>query len=129
MLHSRIKRVEDQYQKEIAKILAYDLRDPRIQMATPNHVKISKDLREAQVFVSVLPDDAESKAAAMEALESATGYIKRLLAKRLQLKRLPDPHFKLDESIGKAFEVYAVLDRIKEEKEESPEDATESPES
>jgi ribosome-binding factor A len=114
MLHSRMKRVEQEIQQELARILAYEMRDPRIQMVTPTHVSVSKDLREATVHVSFLNDDPESAEEAMNALEAGKGYIKRLLASRIVIKRLPDLHFRLDTSIGEAFELYKVLDKAVE---------------
>lgn len=112
MLHSRMKRVEEMIQQELAKILAYDLQDPRVRMASPSQVKVSKDLREAVVHISLLEDDPDVQAEAMEALESAKGYIKRLLADRVRLKRLPDPHFKLDTTCRDAFELFKVMDQV-----------------
>jgi len=115
MLHSRLKRVEQEIQHELARILAYEMRDPRIEMVTPTHVKISKDLREAVVHVSVLNDDPESGAETMAALEAGKGYIKRLLASRIVIKRLPELHFKLDTSLSKAFELFKIMDKALEE--------------
>jgi len=117
MLHSRLKRVEQEIQHELARILAYEMRDPRIEMVTPTHVKISKDLHEAVVHVSVLNDDPESAAETMAALEAGKGFIKRLLASRIVIKRLPELHFKLDTSLSKAFELFKVLDKALEEDE------------
>ena len=115
MLHSRLKRVEQEIQQELAKILAYQMRDPRIRMVTPAHVKISKDLHEAVVHVSILDDDPESAVETMAALEAGKGFIKRLLAARIVLKRLPELHFKLDTSLSKAFELFRTLDTALEE--------------
>jgi ribosome-binding factor A len=115
MLHSRLKRVEQEIQQELAKILAYEMRDPRIEMVTPTHVKISKDLREAVVHVSMLNDDPESSAETMAALEAGKGFIKRLLAARIVIKRLPEIHFKLDTSLSKAFELFKIMDKALEE--------------
>lgn len=115
MLHSRIKRVQEEYQHELAKIIAYDLSDPRLEFVSVTGVKVSKDLREAVVHVSVLADAEERDREALEALESARGYLKRLLAERLSLKRLPDPHFVLDTSEREAFRLFGIMERLKEE--------------
>ena len=114
MLHSRMKRVEGQYQLELAKILAYDLDDPRVQFVSVTAVKVSNDLREAVVHVSLLEDDHRKGREALEGLESARGYIKRLLAERLRLKRLPDPHFKLDTTQRDAFHLFRVIEEVQQ---------------
>ena len=115
MLHSRMKRVAEQYQHEMAKILAYDLQDPRLEFVSVTGVKISNDLREAIVFVSPLEDAPEKHQAVLEALEAAHGYVKRLLAARLALKRLPDPQFKLDTTGRDAFRLFHIMEEIRED--------------
>jgi ribosome-binding factor A len=115
MLHSRIKRVEELYQRELAQIMAYEMSDPRIKMVTATRVTISKDLRDATIFISVLSDDLEEQEQTVAALNAAKGYIKRVLASRIVLKRLPDPYFKLDHSVEKAFQLFKVMSQIQEE--------------
>ncbi|MBN1868311.1 30S ribosome-binding factor RbfA [Candidatus Sumerlaeota bacterium] len=115
MLHSRLKRVEELLGQELAKILNYDLRDPRITLVSVTGVKVSRDLSEAVVHVSLLDDAPEKVRDAMEALESARSYVKRLLAERVSLKRHPDIHFKHDPSTSEAFHVFKILEEIQRE--------------
>jgi ribosome-binding factor A len=125
MLHSRIKRVQEEYHHAVANILAYEIRDPRLEFASVTRVKISKDLREAVVYYSLLNDDAEAIEQAREALESARGYIKRLLASHIELKRLPDPRFVLDTTTRDAFHIFKLMQEVHTDAplEETPEDA------
>jgi len=113
-----MKRVQAEYQEIIAKIIAYDLSDPRLEFTSVTGVEITKDLREATVHVSLLNDDPEAGTAAIAALGSAKGYIKRLLAKKISLKRLPDPHFRLDTSGREAFRLFHIMEELR--KEENP---------
>jgi ribosome-binding factor A len=124
MLHSRIKRVQEEYHHAVANILAYEIRDPRLEFASVTRVKISKDLREAVVYYSLLNDDAEAVEQAREALESARGYIKRLLASHIELKRLPDPRFVLDTTTRDAFHIFKLMQEVHTDAplEETPED-------
>ena len=78
-------------------------------------VKISKDLREAIVHISLLSDDPEVAQETIDALEAAKGYIKRILATRISLKRLPDPHFKLDTVTRDAYRLFGIMEGIKQE--------------
>ncbi|HUT23048.1 MAG TPA: 30S ribosome-binding factor RbfA [Sumerlaeia bacterium] len=125
MLHSRIKRVEEEYRHQLAQIIAYEIADPRVGLATVTRVRVSKDLSEAVVLVSFLEDDPAQADEALSVLQAARGYIKCLLAERLSLKRLPDPHFRLDNSAKKAFQVYDILSEIK--REEPPADSSSLP--
>jgi ribosome-binding factor A len=108
----------------VANILAYEIRDPRLEFASVTRVKISKDLREAVVYYSLLNDDAEAVEQAREALESARGYIKRLLASHIELKRLPDPRFVLDTTTRDAFHIFKLMQEVHTDAplEETPED-------
>ena len=115
MLHSRIKRVQSEYQEVLAKIITYDLNDPRLEFASVTGVQITKDLREAIVHISLLNDAPEAGAEALTALESAKGFIKRLLVKRISLKRLPDPHFRLDTSGREAFKLFHIMEELRRE--------------
>ncbi|HNY27093.1 MAG TPA: 30S ribosome-binding factor RbfA [Candidatus Sumerlaeota bacterium] len=112
MLHSRIKRVEEEYHHAVANILAYEIRDPRLEFASVTRVKISKDLREAVVYYSLLNDAEDAIQEAREALESAKGYIKRLLAAHIDLKRLPDPRFLLDTTTRDAFHIFKLMQEV-----------------
>ncbi len=124
MLQSRIKRVQEEYHHAVANILAYEIRDPRLEFASVTRVKISNDLREAVVYYSLLNDDADAVEQAREALESARGYIKRLLASHIELKRLPDPRFVLDTTTRDAFHIFKLMQEVHTDAplEETPED-------
>jgi len=113
MAHTRIERVEELIKEQLAKIIQKDLADPRIGFATVAHVKMSKDLRSAVVGVSFLNDEAGAVAAALEALEHATGFIRRALGQNVRLKFLPDLHFVHDGSAAYASRIQVVLNQIK----------------
>ncbi len=112
MLHSRIKRVQEEYHHAVANILAYEISDPRLEFVSVTRVKISKDLREAVVYFSMLQDDEESLKHASEALESAKGFVKRILATHISLKRLPDPRFVLDTTTRDAFHIFKLMQEV-----------------
>ncbi len=116
MQPDRIKRVENQVSRELAVILDQDIKDPRVGMATVSHVRVSKDLRTADVHVSRLGDDAEEDAQCMEALASAAGYIRRLLGERIALRFLPELRFHLDTSARKAIELEKIFKEIESER-------------
>ena len=105
----RIVRISEEVKKEISSIIQNDIKDPRL----PNLVSIiscnvTKDLRYAKVYVSVLGDE-EQKKNAMSALKSAAGFIRRELGHRVQLRYTPEIHFELDTSIEHGIYINKLL--------------------
>ena len=84
MEHKRSDRVADLILTELAEVLLRRVNDPRLADITLTAVDVSPDLRQAKVFYSLLGDE-EKKAAATVGLESARGFVKRELGKRLYL--------------------------------------------
>jgi ribosome-binding factor A len=76
-------------------LLQSGMNDPRLGFITVTGVELSKDLRHAEVFVSILGDD-EARTRSMEGLASAAGYLRHELAHTLNLRRTPDLRFHLD---------------------------------
>jgi ribosome-binding factor A len=105
----RVERVAAQLRQEISEIIVRDLKDPRIGMATITEVKLSPDLRNATVKVSVVGEE-ESRKAAIDGLEHAKGFIRRELGLRLSnLRFAPDLHFQLDEGVAYSVRVSQLL--------------------
>jgi ribosome-binding factor A len=95
--------------QEISEIIVRDLKDPRIGMASITEVKLSPDLRNATVKVSVVGQE-ESRKAAIDGLEHAKGFIRRELGLRLSnLRFAPDLHFQLDEGVAYSVRVSQLL--------------------
>jgi ribosome-binding factor A len=121
MATRRQERVSERIHHEISDLLQNEIRDPRLTFVTVTDVEISPDLKLATVYVSALGDD-EAKAAALAGLERASGYIRRELAQRLQMRVTPAVRFVLDESWERGARVDALLDSLHS----SPSDDSES---
>jgi ribosome-binding factor A len=115
----RSARVEQFIKEELSQILQREVRDPRIGFVSVTDVEVSVDLRHARVFVSVL-GDAEAKAATMDGLHSAVGYIRRALGSRLQMRHTPEISFRLDESIERGARVNKLLGEVAKESHADP---------
>lgn len=111
----RIEKVAERLRHELSKIIQQELKDPRIGFVTVTGVNITKDLRLARVYFSVLGDKAQ-KEGVQKGLESATGFIKKLIGQRIRLRYTPDLEFRLDESIEYCQHIDEVLKRIEEKK-------------
>lgn len=115
MSKQRPERVQEALRQEISKIVLDEIKDPRLGFITITKVELTKDLRYAKVYFSVLGDMKE-KTLALKGLNSAKGYIRSLIAGRIKLRLVPDIAFKIDESLEHTKEIYDLLDRIKKEK-------------
>lgn len=94
-MSQRLRRVNESV-KEVLAGLIVDLKDPRIGFVTVTDVRTTPDLRHAEVFYTVLPDDDETAAATAEGLDSAASMLRRELGSRLRMKNVPDLHFSTD---------------------------------
>ncbi|HHL39009.1 MAG TPA: 30S ribosome-binding factor RbfA [Deltaproteobacteria bacterium] len=119
MSYSRAERVGDLIKKEIAELLQHgDIKDPRVGFVTITRVKMSRDLKLAHVFFSMLGDDEQQRRRSREGLMSACGFIRRRLAKSLDLKHIPVVDFLFDDSIEYGSRIERILRDIREDDEE-----------
>jgi len=110
---SRKDKVQDAIQKEVSNILQNELNDPRLGFVTITGVEVTADLRYAKVFYSVLGKEEDYKKS-KKALDSALGFIRRLVAERIQLRFAPELTFKEDKSSEYSCRIQEVLNEIKE---------------
>jgi ribosome-binding factor A len=108
---SRADRVSGLIQEVLSDLLKKDIHDPRLQMATITNVKMSRDLRLARVYFSIHGDSSKTEDAA-KGFESARGFIKRSLARKLSLRYMPDLIFFYDESFDYGSHIDELLKRI-----------------
>ena len=106
---SRADRVSGLIQEVLSELLKKNIRDPRLAMATITSVKMSRDLKLARIYFTIYGDSEKSEAAT-QGFESARGFIKRSLARRLSLRYMPDLKFFYDDS----FEYGSHIDRLLE---------------
>jgi len=111
MPFSRADRVSGLIQEVLSDLLKKDIHDPRLKMATITNVKMSRDLKLARVYFSIFGDSSKAQAAA-DGFESARGFIKRSLARKLSLRYMPDLKFFYDESFEYGSHIDELLRKI-----------------
>ncbi|NLL04327.1 MAG: 30S ribosome-binding factor RbfA [Clostridiaceae bacterium] len=95
----RTVRISEEMKREISTIIQSELKDPRLScMISVTSVNVTKDLRYAKVYVSIMGNDEEKKNA-LDGLKSAAGFIRREVGQRIQLRYTPEVQFELDNSI------------------------------
>ena len=108
----RTERVAEAVRDALAEVVQRELKDPRIPMIfTITGVKVSRDLQEAQVYFSQLPDDEEAVEETLDALDSASGFLRTALAQRVRMKSTPSLKFFWDDSEQRAQRINAILAR------------------
>lgn len=115
MSSARPERVQEAIRQEVSKIVQNEIKDPRLGFITITTVELTRDLRYARVFFSVLGEEKDKKLA-LKGLKSAKGYIKGLLADRIKLRYMPEIEFKIDDSYEHTMRVHDILDKIKKER-------------
>jgi ribosome-binding factor A len=110
----RMERLAEQIRDDVAEMVAGELKDPRIGLATVTRVELSADLRHARVLVSVEGDE-QARDETLEGLLSSAGFVRRELGKRLRLRRTPEVFFALDRGTENENRIEALLNRLKKE--------------
>ncbi len=112
--YKRAERVKHVIQEELSRILQRDVKDPCVKFVTVTNVKLTDDLREARVLISIMGEE-QDRESVLSGLQRATGYIRRELGHRLKLKYTPAIIFAFDESLDRQERILDLLDSIHHE--------------
>lgn len=108
----RTERINVILRRYISEIISRDMKDPRLaSLITIINVTVSKDIRHARVFTSVMGDSNKS-AQTVETLNSASGFIRQNLMPKLRTKNVPHLKFVLDDSIQKGNHLLGKIDTV-----------------
>jgi len=114
--HRRSDRVAAAIREEVAVFLAEEAKDPRITgMVTVTGVEVTRDLRHAKVFVSIMGSEADRNTT-FEGLASVAGHLRSRVGRALRLRLAPEISFRPDESIAHASRIESLLAQIKDAK-------------
>ncbi len=114
-------RINGEVMKELSLIIRQEIKDPRIHMMTSvTDVEVAPDLKTCKAYISVMGSEEEKKATIM-GLRSAEGYIRRQLAKNLNLRNTPEIQFILDKSIEYGVRMGKIINEISQQNKEEDE--------
>lgn len=103
---SRSDRIAEQIQRELADLLQFEVKDPRVGMVTITDVEVSGDLAHAKIFYSANAASAETQ----KGLERSAGFMRSQLGKRMLLRTIPQLHFIYDASIDRGMRISKLID-------------------
>ena len=115
MLTERQRRLGELLRAEISEILLREVRDPGIHgLVTITGVRVSADLGHALVFVSIYGEEGQIPQT-LDALDRAGPFMRALLRERLDLRRIPELNFRLDDTPARAQRIEMALKKLREE--------------
>lgn len=117
---SRARRVEQQIQRELAQLLQFERKDPRLAWVTVVDVRLTPDLSLATIYVSVLGKAGSDAAEVVPVLNQAAGYFRTELGRRMKLRTTPQLRFFYDEVEDEARRVDDLLRQVKDDLTEGP---------
>ena len=113
MDYERSERVGELLTEVIAEVLREEIRDPRVSAVTVTAAKVSKDLRQARIYFTIL-GGAGNKDTVLAGLKSALGFMRSKIGKRLNLRYVPTLEFFYDESVDQAERIDKLLKQVKQ---------------
>lgn len=112
MGYPRTNRISEEIKKLVSGMLFHELKDPRIcPLTSVVAVDVTRDLRYANIFISVYGSDQERENT-INALTKAAGFVRKEIGKKLKLRYTPEPLFKLDLSIEKAVYISSLINKV-----------------
>lgn len=109
--YNRIDRISEEVKRELSAVIR-ELKDPRLpSVVSVIGVRITKDLKYAKAYISVM-GSAEQQKAALDALKSASGFIRREMGHRVNLRITPEFTFEIDNSIEYGAHINEVLKNL-----------------
>ena len=121
----RSQRVGDFLKRELASLIQFEIRDPRVGMVSVTDVEVSRDMSHAKVFVTVLGKETEEETAeSMEVLNQAAGFLRTQVAKSNNARTTPKLRFYFDSSVGRGQQLSKLIDDAVSADKQSADDAT-----
>jgi ribosome-binding factor A len=108
-------RLQEDFRREIAWVIANRVRDPRVpEVVTVNEIMLAPDTRNATVMISIFAEESVQKEA-LDVLNKAAPFIQNVVAPRIRIKHFPKLYFKLDKSLDYRERLDHLLENIKDD--------------
>ena len=117
MANYRGGRINEEFKREISSLIQNDVKDPRLTaMISVTDVKVTKDLRYAKVYVSIFCNDEDEKKNNLAALKGASGFIRKTVGQKINLRHCPEIIIELDDSINYGMHMDELIQKISSKK-------------
>ena len=113
MQQTRLERINSEIRKEISDILKNNINDPRVKgLVSVVTVDTSNDLSHCKIYLSIFSGKAEQDKATFKAISSMSSFIRKELARRIDLRIIPELHFKLDDGFNQSEKMNKLIDSL-----------------
>ncbi|MHB1456633.1 MAG: 30S ribosome-binding factor RbfA [Armatimonadota bacterium] len=109
---TRQERINEMLKIEVSDIIRRELKDPRLGFITITGAEVSKDLRHAKIFISVMGDENQ-KQETFGVLQRASGFIRSEFSKRATMKMVPAISFRMDSGVEQGARIFELLQKVK----------------
>lgn len=109
--YKRTDRVADQIQKELAQLIAHQVKDPRVGMVTITGVDVTREFDHAKIYFTVMGADSVGVEDTLTGLAKAAGFLRRELGKAIRLRTIPQLHFHYDSTIEHAAHLSNLIEK------------------
>lgn len=108
--YKRTDRVADQIQRELAQLIAQQVKDPRVGMVTITGVDVSREFDHAKIYITVMGGDQDAIKETLVGLRAAAGFLRRELGRAIRIRTIPQLHFMYDESIEYGHRLTSLIE-------------------
>jgi len=112
---ARARRIADRIREELADLIQREVSDPRLSMVTVTAVDVDRELAFATVYITAIGSD-DRREEVLQALERATGFIRKQLSARIRLRQFPKLRFRWDASQTRGARIDELLEMLEQEK-------------
>jgi len=116
-MSTRQDRIKGFLKEEISEIIRREIKDPRLGFVTITDAEVTKDLRHAIIYISVMGDEKQ-KNDSLSVLQHASGFIRKEFGQRAAMKVIPDIHFKFDTAVAHGSRIFELLQQVKTDEKE-----------
>lgn len=108
---SRTRRVEEQLRRDLAELIRHEIKEPDLGMISITEIKVTRDLAHAQIYTTILQDDADTIEYSMQTLRNYAGKLRSMLGKRMRIRRVPELIFIYDNLIQRGTALNQVIEK------------------
>ncbi len=109
--YKRTDRVADQIQRELAQLIAHQVKDPRVGMVTITGVDVTREFDHAKIFFTVMDADQAAIKETLTGLSKAAGFLRRELGRAIRLRTIPQLHFHYDSTIEQGVHLANLIEQ------------------